>query len=447
MNLRSIGIAASLVLFAFACSETESRSGFTTDKDPTEKKAKKGDSTSGDIAGNEGDDDDDDDDDDATNPGVPTDQCGINNKSGQDPNKDYDGDGFPLRNDCNECNKKINAGARDIPGNNIDEDCTGVPDDEPPSCDDDLNPSGDAYEAAAALGLCKRADKDGVGWGVISAKFLKPDGKPMAGNGLQVGVLPQFGEKNTPKEGKRIFVLSTGVARTPKDEGYYAPPTILSPGPAHSKTGLPAGFPKEAPSCQEAPNYKVSTDGNDGAGLEVKIRVPSNAKSFSYEHFFLTQEFPDYVCSKYNDFFVTLMSPAPAGLEDANIAFDSKGNTIGVNSGDLFSVCKAGDYTIGKPDPNETDLGTISRNYPCPDGNKRLKGTGPRFEGLPGGLPGGGTGWLTTTAPVQPGQIITLHFAVWDSADGLLDSTVFIDNFQFSLESVPTVDTTPTGPH
>jgi hypothetical protein len=432
MSLRSIGIAASLVVFAFACGSSERRSGFASDQDPTDPSS--GDDTGGNIAGDGADDDDD-------GPGVPTSQCGINHGSGNDPDKDYDGDGFPLKNDCNECNKSINSGARDIPGNGIDEDCSGTADDEPASCDTSLDVApGDAYEAAAAMGLCKKADKDGVGWGVIEAKFVKADGKPLTGDKLDIGVLPAFGV-NKPKEGKRMFVISTGLARSPKDDGYNA----LSGGNSGS-TGLPAGYPKEAPSCQDVPNYEVSTQAADSAGLQVKIRVPSNAKSFSYEHFFLTQEFPDWVCTEYNDFFVTLMTPTPAGLEDANIAFDSQNNPIGVNSG-LFRVCNPGDYDIG----SSAGLGggdTVSRHVDCPDGPALLKGTGPRYEGQGGIIstkPGGGTGWLTTTAPVSGGQEITLLFTVWDSGDNKLDSTVFLDNFQWSLESSPTVDTSPTG--
>lgn len=442
MNLRSIGIAASLVVFAFACSSAERRSGFGTDKDPTQP----GSSSSSSGGSITGDDDDD-------GPGVPTSQCGVNNGSSKDPEKDYDGDGYPLKNDCNECNKSINSGARDIPGNGIDEDCSGKADDEAASCDDSLDVApGDAYEAAAAMGLCRRADKGGVGWGVLEAKFVQADGKKMPGSGLNVGVLPGFGNNNKPKEGKRFFVVSTGLARSPKDEGYVDPTSLTGAGAGGTggaKSGLPAGYPKEAPSCADVPNYSVSNEAFDSGGLQVKIRVPSNAKSFSYEHFFLTQEFPDWVCSKYNDFFVTLMTPTPAGLEDANIAFDSQNNPIGVNSG-LFRVCNPGEYDIGMAGGLGGGGATVKRKFDCPDGPKALKGTGKRFEGFTMPLagtqkPGGGTGWLTTTAPVTGGQEITLVFAVWDSGDGNLDSTVFLDNFQWSLESSGTVDTTPTG--
>ena len=53
------------------------------------------------------------------------------------------------------------------------------------------------------------------------------------------------------------------------------------------------------------------------------------------------------------------------------------------------------------------------------------------------------TSWLVTTAPIEaPGGEITLHFTVWDSGDGALDSTVLIDNFRFDLGE-GNVGTTP----
>ena len=46
---------------------------------------------------------------------------------------------------------------------------------------------------------------------------------------------------------------------------------------------------------------------------------------------------------------------------------------------------------------------------------------------------GGGTGWLTTTSPVVPGETATLRFVIFDEGDHILDSTVLIDNFQWQL--------------
>ena len=49
---------------------------------------------------------------------------------------------------------------------------------------------------------------------------------------------------------------------------------------------------------------------------------------------------------------------------------------------------------------------------------------------------GGGTGWLTTTAPITPGEDVTLHFIIFDEGDGILDSAALIDNFQWLTNSV-----------
>ena len=42
--------------------------------------------------------------------------------------------------------------------------------------------------------------------------------------------------------------------------------------------------------------------------------------------------------------------------------------------------------------------------------------------------------WLTTSAPVVPGEIITLDFHIWDTGDGSYDSLVLLDGFKWILE-------------
>jgi hypothetical protein len=62
-------------------------------------------------------------------------------------------------------------------------------------------------------------------------------------------------------------------------------------------------------------------------------------------------------------------------------------------------------------------------------------GTG--FDLDDGGRPvGGSTGWLTTTAPVTPGDTLKLRFAIFDEGDGIYDSSVLIDNFQWLAGAV-----------
>lgn len=390
MNVRSIGIASSLLVaaFAIACGDSGRRSGFGMETDPT----LTGDAGKGQGGfGGEG-------------PGDGS-ECGINNTE-TDKDKDYDGDGFALKDDCNECNTSINKGAHDIPGNGIDEDCSGTADDEEIECDTGLSQSGsDPFDGAKAIGLCKKADPDGREWGVIEAKWVRPDGTSL-GNMEGVGILEKFGV-NVPQLGGAMLAISSGEAR----EGA---PVTTDKGYTH---GTPPGYPKESPACPGVTTGKAK----DGVALQLKIRVPSNAQSFSYQQNFFTQEYPVFICSTFNDFFVTMMDPQPDGLEDGNIAFDQDTNPISVNNS-LLQVCQSGTHK--------------GKTFPCPLGTDTLSGTG--FEGH------AATGWLTTSAPVTPGSEITIRFAVWDSGDGALDSTVLIDDFKFSVDGADTAQTKPS---
>jgi hypothetical protein len=71
-------------------------------------------------------------------------------------------------------------------------------------------------------------------------------------------------------------------------------------------------------------------------------------------------------------------------------------------------------------------------------GTQELMGTGFDTSDVGCGssnLEGGGTGWLTTTGNVVPGEIITLRIAIWDTSDELLDSLAVIDGFTWSVDT------------
>jgi hypothetical protein len=415
MNVRVLGCSVSLVVAAVAlsgavgalgCSSAAKRSGFETEQAATDPAAGGdgglgGSGFGGDSGGAMGNS-----------------SCAINN--GGDPNADSDGDGYPLKYDCNECDPNVNNGAFDVPGNGIDEDCNGVADDEPADCDMGLAMgSTDAFDGAKAIGLCKKATDQQM-WGVVEAKWVKPDGSPQQ-DPLGEGILPAFGV-NAPVNGTSMLAISSGTARGPNDPGYKS----VSGYDKGYSSGTPAGYPKESPACAGSGGIFGSFGGsNDGAALQVKIRVPSNAKSFKYQQNFFTYEFPVYICSSFNDFFVTIMDPKPASLPDGNIAFDQDGNPISVNNS-LLQVCTP--QTAG------------GKQFGCPLGESFLSGTG--FESH------AATGWLTTTAPVdtQRGKEITLTWAIWDQGDGVLDSTALIDDFQWSVDAANGTKTVPTGP-
>jgi hypothetical protein len=171
---------------------------------------------------------------------------------------------------------------------------------------------------------------------------------------------------------------------------------------------------------------------HDSAGLLIKIKSPTNAKSLKFNLNFYTYEWPDYICSTYNDFFVAMMTPIPMGQPDGNISFDTKGNLISVNAG-FLEVC--GCASMGGP-PCQTS----GPPFACKLGSSQLKGTGfdQDFLGDPTDN-SAATGWLATTSPIQkPGSEISLLFAVWDSGDGVLDSTILLDNFTFDVNGADT---------
>lgn len=136
----------------------------------------------------------------------------------------------------------------------------------------------------------------------------------------------------------------------------------------------------------------------DCVSIEMDCDVPKYANSLGFSFYFFSREYPDYVGSNFNDTFQVYLTSA---AWNGNIVFDAAGNVISVNNA-LFTVTNPA----------------------------LLQGTGFDCQGR-----GGGTGWLTTIAPVISGETIHIKFETYDMSDGIYDSGVLIDDLYWSEQN------------
>lgn len=387
---------------------------------------------------------------------------------------DVDLDGFNIcRGDCCDtagtCGTEpglVNPGAFDFAGNGLDDDCEGTVDSPAAICDQLLaSNSSQPLDYARAMDLCSFTVENPPivqrTWGVIDGGFFLANGAgtPAA---FSRSIRSGFGSGVGPLAGNRIAVLSTGRAAARSDVnpswataqgGQNMGTTSAVPSDWLAANG---GNPPATPGCPPpaSPNTAV-----DSILLKLRIRVPTNARSFSTRVFLYSSEYPEYVCSPFNDYFLTLLDSQfvplagePANPADKNVAFYDpppagapfypiSGNLALGNTG-LFTQCTNG--------PTGCATNAVAGVTSTCIGTAQLSGSGfdianplPQFANDPGwcgtsNLLGGGTGWLTTSGSVSRGETIELRFVVWDTSDPWYDSVVLLDDFRWSA--------TPTTP-
>ena len=396
---------------------------------------------------------------------------------------DCDGDGWLVsEGDC--CDKPglcgnepalVNPGAIEVLGNGIDDNCNGKPDlfdtEDTVACDTGLaSSSSTGADYAKAMGICRTtqenpASKKDKTWGLIDAEILRADGTAL-GDARARSIRGAFGSVS-PKttEGSSVAVLSSGIASdatqtNPGPNGgapggsnvsnSHTPSSQVSISSCTSskciKDWFAAANPplKAANALPVAPNCGSGTAGGpstarDSVMLRFRLRAPTNARAFSFNSYFLSAEYPEFVCSSYNDQFVALVdtpngTPSPiANPVDKNLMTfvdaSQKKWPIGINIAkgtNLFAVC---DPAVSQSGSScyDSDVNAAS----CSLGISQLTGTG--FEKSTGGtcVIGGGTHWLTTAGNVIPGDIVELRIVIWDVGDTAYDSTALLDGFKW----------------
>jgi len=387
------------------------------------------------------------------------DVCGNNldeNCDGTADNEtDLDEDGFTncAGDCCDHMNENcadpelINPGAFESDGNMLDDDCDGTADNALVACDEAFqSDETDPMDYARTIDLCQTATEDpgDLRWGVISARYALADGTG-APDTSQYSIRSAFGS-TTNQGGEQLVVLSSGrAAATGQQSPMFA---AFQPG---ISAGTVSGFPTDwyaehanmipnSPGCP-APEGGVA---NDPIMFEVRVRTPTNARSFSLRTNFFSSEYPEWTCSPFNDFFVVLLDSAfdgtPANPTDKNLATYTSGAgdvyPVGVNlaygNTGLFRVCEDGatGCATGATDGNITTCtSTVTLNGTGFDVGANAAGSCGNNDRV-----GGATGWLTTRGNVVGGEIITLRVALWDSSDHALDSVALIDNFKWSVD-------------
>jgi len=207
------------------------------------------------------------------------------------------------------------------------------------------------------------------------------------------------------------------LAGFPTDGGSYA---VLSSGDVAN-----VHLPNDSPSTGTALGGGNVRDGaeQDVTVLRLDINVPAGTNCLTNMDFrFLSEEYPEYVGSGYNDAFIAELDVS---------TWKTTGDTGPVATSTGPSTSAAG------PSPQQTGAAAITaeRNFAFdPAGNPITVNAAGVTSMAPGGAEGttfdGATPLLNAATPITPGAH-SIYLTIFDLSDQAYDSMVMVDNLRF----------------
>jgi hypothetical protein len=209
----------------------------------------------------------------------------------------------------------------------------------------------------------------------VGDKVQDPDPKVLVG-------FPTFGDT--------YGILSSGQINTIA--------SVLTNTSASTTTSFTTQFP-EPPSPDRGPVAR------DYTVLKIDVNVPAGANCMALDYRFLSEEFPEFVGSKFNDAFIAEIDTSNWNVATGGVI--SRPNDFAVSpSGNPISINGVGDTAVFASEASGT-----------------------YFDAA--------TGLITTKTPITAGAH-SIFLSIFDASDKLYDSAVFVDDLRFITESATT---------
>ncbi|HEV8420765.1 MAG TPA: choice-of-anchor L domain-containing protein, partial [Actinomycetota bacterium] len=198
-----------------------------------------------------------------------------------------------------------------------------------------------------------------------------------------------------PPSGNPDAVSDSSLASFPTDGSNYG---ILTTGDANLADDSNSSGSSGA--TDDGPNIRGNTD-FDVSILQVALTVPSGFTCLRVDFRFLSEEFPEFVGSQYNDAFIAELDTSDwktngsAITADHNFAFDPDGNPITINSTGFTHMMAS-------------------------------EASGTTYDGA--------TPILVGQTPITSGAH-SVYLSIFDQGDHFYDSAVFVDNLSLGTQS------------